>query len=87
MDRRGYRNRAARIGIRCDGILTEADGTQVDVVITDVSRTGFRLQSRAELVAGEEVTLQAGKSEPMRARIHWTRGFEAGGEFLEPVAP
>lgn len=86
MDARGYKKRAARIATRCDAVLTEADGCRVDVVITDVSRTGFRLQSRAELVEGDEVLLQVAKDEPVRARIHWTRGYEAGGEFLDAVA-
>ena len=86
MDGRGYRKRSARIRLRCDAVLTESDGCQVAVVITDVSKDGFRLQSRAELASGDEVELQVAKAAPVRARIQWTRGFEAGGTFLEPVA-
>ena len=86
MDSRGYRKRAARIAVRCDAILTEHDGCQVDVVIVDVSRSGFRLHSRAELVPGDEVSLHMGKCEPVRAKIQWTRGYEAGGTFLDAVA-
>lgn len=82
----GYRERAARIALRCKAILTEPDGCRLDVVITELSSSGFRLQSRAELVPGETVMLQADKSAPVRATIHWTRGLEAGGAFLDPVA-
>ena len=85
MDRHGYKNRSARIAVRYDAVLTEADGCQVEVVVTDVSSSGFRLESDAELVVGEEVLLQVPKHEPARARIQWTRGREAGGTFLEPV--
>ena len=37
----------------------------------------------AELVEREEVQLQVATDRPMRARIQWTRGFEAGGQFLD----
>jgi hypothetical protein len=82
---RGYRDRDVRIGVRCNAVLTEADGCRLEVMIIDVSREGFRLESRAELVEGEEVTIAVGKTEPVRARILWTRGHEAGGVFLEPA--
>ena len=85
MDGRGYRKRSARVRIRLDAVLREPDGCCIDVVITDLSKDGFRLQSRAELVCGEEVELQVQKRPPVRGRIQWTRGFEAGGQFLEPV--
>jgi hypothetical protein len=80
---RGYKKRGARIATRRDAVLIEADGCRVDVVITEVSSDGFRLESPAELVEGDEVQLQAGSGKPMRARIQWTRGSEAGGLFLD----
>lgn len=86
MDSRGYRQRPARIDIRLDATLIEPDGCRVPIVIVDVSRDGFRLQSRDELVTGDEVSLQVAKAPPVRARIEWTCGFEAGGTFLDSVA-
>jgi hypothetical protein len=83
---RGYRDREARVSIRCDALLTESDGFELDVVIIDVSRNGFRLQSRAELEPDSEVLLQVEKLAPVKALIRWTCGYEAGGVFLEPVA-
>ena len=82
---RGYLNREVRISVRCDAMLTEPDGCQLAILITDISREGFRLESRAQLVVGEEVTITVGKTDPARARILWTRGHEAGGVFLDPV--
>ena len=81
-----YADRPARISLRCDAVLTEADGCRLDVVIIDVSREGFRLQSRAELETGAEVLLQVQKSPPVRAMVKWTCGHEAGGIFLDPVS-
>ena len=82
----GYHDREPRIAVRCDAVLLEQDGCTLDVVITDVSRDGFRLESRSELEVGSEIVLQMAKVEPIRAMIRWTCGYEAGGVFLDPVA-
>lgn len=84
--RRTKDERPPRISLRCDAVLTEADGCRLDVVILDVSRDGFRLQSRSELERGSEVMLQVAKSPPIRGQIRWTCGHEAGGVFLDPVS-
>ena len=85
MNRHGYKKRSARIAVRYDAVLTEADGCTIDVVVTDVSSTGFKLESESVLEPGEEVLLQVPKHDAVRAKIQWTRGREAGGTFLEPV--
>ena len=82
----GYADRNPRVSVHCDAVLCEADGCELAVVITDVSRDGFRLISRCELEVGSEVLLRVAKMEPVRALIRWTRGYEAGGVFLEPVS-
>lgn len=84
--RAGYTDRHPRVSVQCDAVLCEADGCELAVVITDVSRDGFRLMSRCELEVGSEVLLRVGRMEPVRAMIRWTRGYEAGGVFLEPVS-
>jgi hypothetical protein len=81
-----HRDRAARIALNCDAVLTEADGCVLDVVVIDVSRDGFRLRSDSELEIGSEVLLRVAKRDPVRALIRWTCGHEAGGVFLDPVA-
>ena len=86
LDTGGYQQREPRIGVRCDAMLVEPDGCLLDVVITDVSRDGFKLESRCELEVGSEILLQVAKLAPVKAMIRWTCGFEAGGIFLEPVA-
>jgi hypothetical protein len=82
----GYTERHPRVSVNCDAVLCEADGCELAVVITDVSRDGFRLVSRCELEVGSEVLLRVEKMSPVRAVIRWTRGYEAGGIFLEPVS-
>ena len=79
-------SREPRIAVRCEAVLVEEDGCLLDVVIVDVSRDGFRLESDSELEVGSEVIIRAPKLEPIKALIRWTCGNEAGGVFLEPVA-
>ncbi len=86
MNMYSYTKREPRIAIACDAVLTEADGCELEVMITDVSRDGFKLESRSELEIGEEVVLHVDKLAPVKAIIRWTCGREAGGTFLEPVA-
>src|SRR3954447_18672603 len=45
----GYLSREPRIAVRYEAVLIEADGCELDVVVTDVSRDGFRLESHSEL--------------------------------------
>ena len=86
LDTGGYQPREARIALRCEALLVEEDGCALDVTITDVSRDGFRLESRCELEVGSDILLQVAKLDPVKASIRWTCGYEAGGVFLEPVA-
>ena len=81
-----YLKRDPRIAVRCEAILVESDGCTLDVVITDVSRDGFKLESRSELEVGAEVMLLVSKLAPVKGLIRWTCGSEAGGVFLEPAA-
>jgi len=82
----GYAKRDPRIAVRCEAVLIESDGCTLDVVITDVSRDGFRLESDSQLEVGSEIMLLVTKLAPVKAMIRWTCGHEAGGVFLEPVA-
>lgn len=78
--------REARVTLNCDAVLTESDGCTVDVMIVDVSRHGFRVQSLAELQIGSDVLLQMDRLPGVRGKISWTCGHQAGGVFLDPVA-
>lgn len=51
--------------------------------ITNVSASGFRLQTPRQLEVGWEVTLESPKRAPVRCIIRWVAGKEAGGMFLE----
>lgn len=79
-------DREARVSLNSAAVLTESDGCSIDVVILDVSRSGFRLRSASELETGAEVLLGVDKLPAVRAKICWSCGYEAGGVFLDPAA-
>jgi hypothetical protein len=86
LDAGGYREREPRVAMHCAAVLIESDGCELDVIVTDVSRDGFRLESHSELEVGAEVLLRVARLAPVKAMIRWACGQEAGGVFLEPVA-
>ena len=84
---KGYLGRERRVAVSLWATLIEADGCSVEVEVLDVSSSGFRIASSAELEVGDEVQLKLARSAPLRAEIMWTRGRECGGTFLDPVEP
>ncbi|MDO7834222.1 PilZ domain-containing protein [Sphingobium sp. HBC34] len=55
--------------------------------ITDVSVTGFRLQSFMKLSVGSDIWIMLPGFEGRRARVNWTRAHEAGCAFERPLHP
>lgn len=70
-----------RAGFRKTGY----DAAKADV--TDISRTGCKVDSAMNLGPGTEVWIRFPGLQPMQATIAWSRGFEAGCEFAEPFHP
>ena len=75
--------RALRVNVDEPAILVAADGHEARVVIKDVSATGFRIEHFDDLEPGDVVTFRLGKGETIAARIQWSLGNEAGGQFLD----
>ncbi len=83
--RQSYLGRERRINVQFEAVVVESDGCHVRIQVLDVSSSGFRIQSNAEFVIDDEVLLKIPRSAPLRAKICWTRGREAGGIFLDPA--
>lgn len=64
-------------------------GIAREVVISDVSPKGCRMQDRfSSLKIGSRIDLQIGASRPVRAQVRWhERGGVVGVEFLQIVDP
>ena len=67
-------------------VHVRCDAGDIEAQVVNLSADGFRLHSSNPLQVGWEVTLQAGKYDPVKAVICWASGLEAGGVFEEPVA-
>lgn len=80
-----WRPRDPRADAEFDVRVRWNDG-EAEAQILNVSADGFRLRTMDPLEVGQEVTLEAGKFDPVRAIICWASGHDAGGVFAEPVA-
>ena len=80
---RGVQSRSPRVDTEFLVLLRCAAGKS-PARITNLSATGFRLQTPRDLEVGLEVTLEVPKRPPVRCMIRWVAGKEAGGVFLEP---
>ena len=86
MEKRTLNRASKRIDVHLDAVLVNSVGTEVDVVVLDLSADGFRIETNAVLRVGEEVILRTKRDGNVPARIVWTLGLEAGGTFnAKPV--
>ncbi len=75
--------RPPRIRLNNAAKMIAADGHETEVVIVDVSASGFRIEHADDLHEGDRITLVMAKAEKVRATIRWSIGREAGGTFDE----
>jgi hypothetical protein len=81
--------RAPRIATRQEAVLITSDLVETNVIIVDVSGTGFRIEAGETFYIGEniliaeEVVIRLPRQGDVRAQIRWALGCEAGGVFLE----
>ena len=81
----GFVKRAPRVDLRQPAVLINSDGIAMDVVLLDLSSSGFKIEAPETLRIGEVVTLQVGRSSEMKAQVRWALGDQAGGVFITPV--
>jgi hypothetical protein len=81
----GYIKRAPRVDTRYEASLTDSDGGKIRIVVTDISRSGCRMETDGTLEIGEKVQIEVPRYGTYPAQIRWVLGNEAGAVFLEPV--
>ena len=81
----GQVKRSPRVDTRFNATLIDGDGGKHQVIVTDISREGCRLESEELLKIGENVQIEVPKYGLYPAQIRWALGKEAGAIFLEPV--
>lgn len=81
----GEIKRGPRVATDLKGTLLRPDGTEIPVIITDISKDGFKLKCSLQLLIGERVDLCMPKTGDVPVQIRWAVGGEAGGVFLAPL--
>ena len=81
----GEIKRGPRVATDLKATLLRPDGSDIPVVITDISKDGFKLSSDTQLMIGERVDLRMPKTGDVPVQIRWAVGGEAGGVFLSPL--
>lgn len=81
----GQIKRSPRVDTRFETCLIDSDGGRHQVMVTDISREGCRLESDELLKIGENVQIVVPKYGTFAAQIRWALGNEAGAVFMEPV--
>ena len=76
---------AERFRVEFDATLRDSSFLPLDVVIEDLSATGFRVVTEACLDEGAEVGLGLAGIGTHRARVVWQRDNTYGCEFLAPL--
>ena len=80
-----HTKRKPRIATAHCATLVTADGSRIPATVTNLSGSGFRVESDELLRIGEYVALRVKGYSDFPGQIRWALGAEAGGVFLEPV--
>jgi len=70
---------------RLDGVLVGKD-RRFDIIVHNISETGFLAEFPSELRPGDSVRLQLARIGFVSARVVRRRGMGHGCQFLEPIA-
>jgi hypothetical protein len=76
--------RSRRIDTSYRAVLRDHAGAEIDALIVNLSRSGFRTSTNKPLAVGDRVLICSLEGDQYPAVIKWADGTEAGGEFLAP---
>lgn len=85
MRKPGEIKRGPRVATDLKARLMRANGEEIAIVISDISKDGFKLRSDTQLMIGERVDLLLPKTSDVPVQIRWAINGEAGGVFLAPL--
>ena len=81
----GQIERAPRVASHLRATLIDADGRELPGIVTDISKSGFRVRADEPLMIGECVHVRVDRYGAFPAQIRWAFDLDAGGVFLEPI--
>jgi hypothetical protein len=78
--------RAQRRATDAPSTMRTDGGDPVDVLVLDLSRSGIRIMTDADLGIGQEISIGLAGAGVTRAYVTWARGGEYGCAFERPIA-
>jgi hypothetical protein len=66
--------------------LRSTDLPGVDVIVCDLSTSGFMAECMRPVLIGSYVSLDIPGIGPVHAQIRWQVGGRMGGKFLDPIS-
>lgn len=75
-----------RTSVAYPGSVRELGSVATPVTFSDLTKAGCRIKG-ADIRRGAEVWARLGKLAPVRARVIWAKGGEAGLQFYQPLQP
>ena len=76
-----------RYDTRVEAGIRRSGSVAIPAIVTDLSLTGFQVQSEERLPNGCIVWLKLGALAPQMARVMWNRKLVAGCQFGAPLHP
>ena len=77
--------RAQRRATDAPSTMRTDGGDPVDVLVLDLSRSGIRIMTDADLGIGQEISIGLAGAGVTRAFVTWARGGEYGCAFERPI--
>lgn len=79
--------RAERYSLPIPGVLREPGVPKFNIMLRDVSVTGFACDTGRVMNVGARVWVTIGKLAPLEAEVRWRDGFYYGFAFVRPLYP
>jgi hypothetical protein len=76
-----------RFDTRMEAGVRRSGSVSVPAVVTDLSRTGFRVEADERLPLDTVVWIKLGTLAPLMARVVWSEKLVAGCRFSAPLHP
>ncbi len=76
-----------RFDTKVEAAIRRSGSVAVPATVTDLSASGFRVESEERLPRDSVVWLKLGSIEPQMARVMWNRRLIAGCRFAAPLHP
>lgn len=80
------RRRAQRREARAASTMRAGGASPHDVTVVDLSATGLRIVSNADLAMGQEISIGLAGAGATRAFVAWRRGNQYGCVFARPLS-